>query len=430
MKILVTGTGYVGTTTALVLSEMGWNVTGLDTDERKIDLLRQGSIPFYEDGLEALLNKQLQSGKLRFTADVEKALQDNDVIFVCVGTPSLPDGSADMQYMKQVAENIGRYMNKYQLIVNKSTVPVGTQEKMSDWIRSAQLSPQPFDVVSNPEFLREGRALSDARYPDRVIIGADNDHAAKLLKALYHSLNCPVIITTPRTAELIKYAANAFLATKISFINEIAELCDRLDVNVKEVAQGIGLDPRIGLSFLHAGIGYGGSCFPKDVAALLRTATEQNTELSLLEKVISVNRSKYLNMLDKARNRLGNLENKKVAVLGLAFKPDTDDIREAPAIRIIRSLLEEKAHVSVHDPVAKLPPDLAQSAAVQCLLPEQALIGADAVLLCTEWNDYQHIGWERMKKIMNRPNVFDGRNMLSAKQMKAMGYHYEGIGYR
>jgi len=426
------GSGYVGTTTALVLAEFGWNVTGLDTDDRKVESLRQGTLPFYEDGLEVLLQKHLQSGNIRFTVDKENALKSHDVIFICVGTPARQDGSADLRNIKQVAKDIGRHMNRYQLIVNKSTVPVGTQERISEWIRAAQPSPYPFDVVSNPEFLREGRALTDALHPDRMIIGADNDHAAKLLQALYYSFDCPILITTPRTAELIKYASNAFLATKISFINEIAELCDKLDVNVNEVARGIGLDPRIGLPFLQAGIGYGGSCFPKDISALLRTAYEQDVGLTLVEQVASVNRSKHLHLLDKVRDRLGSFENKKVAVLGLAFKPDTDDIREAPAIRIIRRLLDERACVSVHDPAAKLPPDLTHSAAaaVQWETPQQALLDADAAILCTEWKNYRLIDWDRIKLGMNQPNIFDGRNMLDARKMTSMGFYYQGIGYR
>lgn len=429
MNIVVIGTGYVGTTTALVLAELGWNVTGLDTDEYKVKLLQQGTLPFYEEGLETLLKKHLQSGKICFTNNTEKAIMDNDVIFLCVGTPSHPDGHADLKYVQQVSSDIGLYMDNYKLVVNKSTVPVGTQEKVTEWIRNAQPYPLSFDVVSNPEFLREGKALSDALHPDRIIIGADNVHASKLLQALYISMNCPVVITTPRTAELVKYAANAFLATKISYINELAGLCDRLDVSVKDVAEGIGLDSRIGSSFLHAGIGYGGSCFPKDVSALLQSAQEHGASLTLIEQVMSVNRGQHVQLLNKARKRLGSFNRKKVAVLGLAFKPDTDDIREAPALRIIQALLDERAIVSVHDPVAKLPPSLNDSAK-QCSSPEQALLGAEAAFLCTEWSSYPLLDWNRVKLFMNQPNIFDGRNMLNARLMSSMGYYYQGIGYR
>lgn len=428
MNILVAGTGYVGTTTALVLAEMGWNVTGLDVDQNKIRLLQQGSIPFYEEGLEVLLKKHLQSGRIHFTSNTDEAIKDNDVIFLCVGTPSSSDGSADLQYVKQLAEEIGRNMDRYKLIVNKSTVPVGTQVKVTDWIRTAQLYPHPFDVASNPEFLREGKALTDALYPDRVIIGADSPQAASILKELYQTMNCPFVITTPNTAELIKYAANAFLATKISYINELAILCDELGVNVGEVAHGIGLDPRIGLSFLQAGIGYGGSCFPKDVSALLRISNVHGIPLSILEQTESVNQTQYLYLITKARERLREFDGKKIALLGLSFKPGTDDIREAASIRIARRLLAELAHIRVHDPVAKLPPELLHDSVTFCSTPEEAVEDVDAVFICTEWAMYQSIDWERMKESMNKANLFDGRNLLDAKRMKALGYYYQGIG--
>lgn len=430
MNILVAGTGYVGTTTALVLAESGWNVTGLDTDLNKVKQLQQGSIPFHEEGLEHFLKKHLRTGNIKFTADTDSAIRDNDVIFICVGTPSGQDGQADIQYVRQIATSIGRCMNGYKLIVVKSTVPVGTQRLIVQWIRSAQVHASPFDVASNPEFLREGMALSDAISPDRIIIGTDSDLAVKLLKELYQSLSCPIVITTPATAELIKYAANAYLATKISYINELAKLCDKLGLNVKEVAHGIGLDPRIGLSFLQAGIGYGGSCFPKDTSALVRLADELDSRLTLVEQAVSVNQTQYLYLLEKARIRLGDLKGKKISILGLAFKPDTDDIREAPAIRMIRDLLNERAYIHVHDPVAKLPPELVQSSVTSCSSPEQALEGADAAFLCTEWKIYQNIDWQQIKQNMKHPNLFDGRNLLDAERMKTLGYHYQGIGYQ
>ncbi|WP_410514012.1 UDP-glucose/GDP-mannose dehydrogenase family protein [Paenibacillus sp. BR2-3] len=428
MNILVIGTGYVGTTTALVFAEMGWNVTGLDTDSLKINQLKQGNLHFYEPGLEELLRKHMQSGHLQFTTDKDQAINNNDIIFICVGTPSGPDGNADLSYVQQVAEDIGHASNRYKLIINKSTVPVGTQERVTSWIKSAQIESHPFDVASNPEFLREGKALIDALNPDRIIIGSNHERATHLILTLYQSVNCPVVVTTPRTAELIKYASNAFLATKISYINEMARLCDKLGVHVKDVAEGIGLDPRIGQSFLQAGIGYGGSCFPKDVSALLLTAKANDTELSLLEKVVSVNQTQHLYLLDKVRERLETLAHKKIAVLGLAFKPETDDIREAPASRVIQSLLSEQAYVSVFDPVAPLEPYLLQQPITWSATPEDALQHADAVILCTEWAIYQQIDWVQMKNIMNQPNMFDGRNMLEATLMKSIGFYYQGIG--
>jgi len=429
MNILVAGTGHVGTTMALVFAEMGWNVTGLDTDQEKMNQLHSGSVPFYEPGLTELLHKHLRSGKICFTIDANKAIKAHDVIFICVGTPSNSDGSVDMNAMAKLAGNIGRSMDGYKLIVNKSTVPIGTEQQVANWVRAAQEAPHPFDVVSNPEFLREGRALYDAMSPTRIIIGASSEPAIQLLKQLYEPFNCPIVVTTPRTAEMIKYAANAFLATKISYMNELAGLCDKLDINVKDVAYGIGLDPRIGEHFLQAGIGYGGSCFPKDIAALLRMAAEQEASLSLLKQAEHINQNQYLQLVEKARTRLGSMKGKKIALLGLAFKPDTDDIREAPAIRIIRSLLAEQALVYVHDPAAKLPSEFIGSSVTLCSTPEQALLDANAVLLCTEWQLYQQLDWREMKELLSEPNFFDGRNMLDASEMKAIGYYYQGIGY-
>jgi UDPglucose 6-dehydrogenase len=429
MNILVIGTGYVGTTTALIFAEMGWIVTGLDRDVDKIKQLQRGLLPIHEPGLADLLRKHIQTEQIRFTADAARAYKDNDVIFICVGTPSRQDGSADLHYVKQVAEDIGRYMNDYKLVIIKSTVPVGTQEQVTAWIQGAQTESHPFDVASNPEFLREGKAISDALHPDRVIIGSTSSRATQRLQTLYQTFKCPVVVTTPRTAELIKYASNAFLATKISYMNELAKLCDRLGVNVKEVANGIGLDHRIGASFLQAGIGYGGSCFPKDVSALLRMAYENHTELNVLGQVVAVNQTQHLYMLDKARERLGTLAHKKIAILGLSFKPDTDDIREAPAIRMIQSLLSEQAYVNVHDPVAALPPNLIHEFVTKSLTPQEALKDADAVFLCTEWALYRQLDWVRMKAIMKQPNLFDGRNLLEADRMKFIGFYYKGIGY-
>jgi UDPglucose 6-dehydrogenase len=429
MNILVIGTGYVGSTTAMVFAELGWKVTGLDTDKHKIQQLEQGVLHFYEPGLEDLLRKHVQSGQIQFTTNKDKAIRDNDLIFICVGTPSRADGSADMRYVKQVAEDIGQKMNGYKLVVTKSTVPVGTQEQITAWIAAAQEQAYPFDVASNPEFLREGKAVVDALNPDRIIIGSNSKRAAHLLQSIYQSAKCPVVITTPKTAELIKYASNAFLATKISFVNELARLCDVLDVNVKEVSFGMGLDPRIGPSFLQAGIGYGGSCFPKDVSALILTAKQNSTELSVLEKVVQVNQTQHAYLINKVRERLGSLANQKIAVLGLAFKPDTDDIREAPALRVIESLLNDQANVMLYDPVASLPADAAYKAVTECSKLEEALQDAAAVILCTEWPIFKNIDWGHMKLVMSQPNVFDGRNILDARDMRANGYYYQGIGH-
>ncbi|PWV99324.1 UDPglucose 6-dehydrogenase [Paenibacillus cellulosilyticus] len=429
MNILIIGTGYVGATTAMVFAESGWQVTGLDVDADKIERLRQGRLHFHEPGLEDLIAKHVHSGRLLFTTDKETAIAGHDVIFICVGTPSRPDGSADLRYIQQVAEDIGYLMNGYKLVVTKSTVPVGTQEQVKAWIEAAQRQPHPFDVASNPEFLREGKAVEDALQPDRIVIGTDSAKASEQLLTLYQSFQCPRIITTPRTAELIKYASNAFLATKISYMNELAKLCDEFKVNVNEVADGMGLDPRIGPSFLQAGLGYGGSCFPKDVSELVMTARAQAVQLHILEQVMEVNRIQPTYLLDKARSRLGDFANKNIAMLGLAFKPNTDDIREAPALRMIHQLLLEQANVRLFDPVATLPAHSSSYEAVTvCASVEEAIQNADAVILCTEWAAFGQLDWENLKGLLNQLNFFDGRNMMDARWMRGIGFYYQGIG--
>ncbi|MBO7744840.1 UDP-glucose/GDP-mannose dehydrogenase family protein [Paenibacillus sp. MWE-103] len=428
MKILIVGTGYVGATTAMVFAETGWQVTGLDVDAGKIERLKEGRLHFHEPGLEELIAEHVRSGRLQFTTDKAAAIAGHDVIFICVGTPSGADGSADLRYVRQAAEDIARHMDGYKLVVTKSTVPVGTQERIKAWIAEAQPAPLPFDVASNPEFLREGKAVEDALRPDRIVIGADGRRAAERLKSLYVSFACPQLVTAPRTAELIKYASNSFLATKISFMNELAKLCDKLEVNVSEVAEGMGLDPRIGPSFLQAGLGYGGSCFPKDVSELVGAARKNDADLRILEQVMDVNRTQSAYLLDKARLRLGGFAGRTVAVLGLAFKPDTDDIREAPALRIIDRLLREGADVRLYDPVASLPGGADYRAVAVCEEAEDALRDADAVMLCTEWPAFGRIDWEEAKRLLGQPNFFDGRNMLDAERMRRIGYYYQGIG--
>lgn len=428
MKLLIIGTGYVGATTAMVFAESGWQVTGLDVDAFKIERLRQGRLHFHEPGLEDLISKHVHSGRLLFTTDKETAIAEHDVIFICVGTPSQSDGNADLRYVQQAAEDIGYWMNGYKLVVTKSTVPVGTQEQIKAWIEAAQRKACPFDVASNPEFLREGKAVEDALRPDRIVIGTDSARATEQLQKLYGAFRCPWIVTKPRTAELIKYASNAFLATKISYMNELARLCDELEVNVKEVAEGMGLDPRIGPSFLQAGLGYGGSCFPKDVSELVMTARKHEVDLRILDQVMEVNRIQFTYLLDKARSRLGDFADKNIAVLGLAFKPNTDDIREAPALRMIRELLLEQANVRLYDPIAKLPAHASYEAVTVCGSAEEALRDADAIILCTEWPEFGQLNWEKLITLLGQSNFFDGRNMMDAWRMRGFGYYYQGIG--
>jgi len=429
MNILVIGSGYVGTTTSLVFAELGHQVTALDIDESKVQSLSSGIVYFYEPGLQELLNKHLKQSNITFTTDSEYAIRGSDVIFICVGTPSNPDGSANLNYIHNVARDIGRYMNGYKVIVDKSTVPVGTQERITKWILESQTGNYEFDVVSNPEFLREGIALHDSLYPERIVIGSNSEKATAILKTLYETMDCPIVVTLPRNAELIKYASNCFLATKISFINELARLCNKLDVNVKDVAYGMGLDSRIGKSFLKAGIGYGGSCFTKDLNAMLNTAEEYHVNLQLLEKVVSVNETQYLYFIDQLREVLGSFEGKTIAVLGLAFKPDTDDLREAPSLSIMRKLVAENAWIQVHDPVSKVPQHEFPIRVKQVDSPEEAVHMADAVMICTEWPQYNKLDWSYLKGTMKTAYLFDGRNMLDAAEMRNLGFYYRGVAY-
>jgi UDPglucose 6-dehydrogenase len=429
LKILIIGTGYVGTTTALTLCELGHQVIGYDVDPVKIASLQNKNLHFYEPGLKELLVKHLHSGNIQFTENIKHAIQQSEIIFICVGTPQQKDGSANLEYVQQAASIVGNYLNNYKIIVNKSTVPVGTAEKVTKWIKESSVSPINFDVISNPEFLKEGTALVDSLNPERIVIGSNSEKATDIMKKLYSKFKTPFVHTTPQTAELIKYAANSFLATKISFINEMAKLCENVNVDIKDVAYGIGLDSRIGKSFLQAGIGYGGSCFPKDVLALLSTAQQYNTNLSLLEKVDAINNTQPLYMIEKVKKKLREIKGKKIAVLGLSFKPQTDDIRESPAIKIIEELSKQSANIVVHDPVAKLPKTLSQKI-TQSTSIHSLLENADALIICTDWPEYETIDWLLVKQKMRTPYIFDGRNMLNASKMTELGFYYEGIGYR
>ncbi|MGZ9584865.1 UDP-glucose dehydrogenase family protein [Paenibacillus marinisediminis] len=428
MNILVVGVGYVGTTTALLFAELGWNVVGVDSNERKIQDLENGVLPFYEPGLDTLLKKHIESGKLSFSTNLSEAVKHHDVIFICVGTPSMEDGGADLQYVRQAATTIGASMDDYKLLVTKSTVPVGTQRQVVQWISEAQSQSIPFDVVSNPEFLREGSAMHDAFHPDRIIIGSDTEAGAEQLKRLYRDLECPYLVTSPATAEMIKYASNSFLAVKISFMNELARLCDQLDVSISDVAEGMGYDTRIGRSFLRAGIGFGGSCFPKDVKSLLHTSKMLGEPLRLLQDVVAINETQYIYVLERMRKRLGSFQGKQIAVLGLSFKPGTDDMREAPSLSIISYLVEHGAIVQVHDPVVRMPAPLLTDNLAQFADLQDTLSGADAAIICTEWPEYADADWASLKKAMKQPLLVDGRNMLNRERLQAVGFTYVGIG--
>jgi len=444
MNLTVIGTGYVGLVTGICFAEMGNTVTCVDTSVEKIDRLAEGKIPIYEPGLEPLLHNNLREGRLHFSTSLDKAMEDCQVFFIAVGTPSNHDGSADLQHVLDVAREIGRNMTEYCVVVDKSTVPVGTADKVRAVIRHelAQRGVEiDFDVVSNPEFLKEGAAIDDFMRPDRIIIGTGNDHAREMMRQLYAPFNMNrdrTIYMGVRDAEMTKYAANAMLATKISFINEIANLCDLLGVDVENVRRGIGSDSRIGYSFIYPGCGFGGSCFPKDVSALVHLAESCEFEPKVLRSVVERNRCQQRVLFDKIIRRFGpDLSKLTIGVWGLAFKPGTDDLREAPSLVLLHDLIGAGARVKAYDPVAmdaarKILPQAWFDNCDLVLADHQydALKGADALALVTEWKPFRTPDFRAMKKIMQQPIIFDGRNQYDPTQMREEGFEYEGIGRR
>ncbi|PKR84964.1 UDP-glucose dehydrogenase family protein [Heyndrickxia camelliae] len=431
MKIGVIGAGYVGTTTSIVFAKYGYQVTLMDTNLEKIKTLYQSKLPFYEEGLKELLHDYIVEQRLSFTNSMEEIMKECNILFITVGTPSLENGKADLSFVEEVVTQMAKYMDDYKVIVIKSTVPVGTGDKLNDILKNElkiRNKAPTFDLVSNPEFLREGKALFDALYPDRVIVGCESTKAREIMKELYKDVDTSILFTTIKEAEMIKYASNAFLATKISFINELARLCDGKGVNINQVALGMGMDKRIGPDFLQAGIGYGGSCFPKDIKALLALAFDMDTPMPILQAVKDINETQSQWFMKKVKQELGNLEEKRIAILGLTFKPKTDDIREAPALKVIDYLLKNKASVTAYDPqgsehVKKIYPTVTYTPT-----PLQALEDADAVLLLTEWQEILDIDWECAKSIISNPLLFDGRNALSPSNMMKLGYRYFGVG--
>ncbi|KOR87091.1 UDP-glucose 6-dehydrogenase [Bacillus sp. FJAT-22058] len=420
MKIAVLGTGYVGLSTGVCLSEIGHNVICIDTDEQKIKSLRQGISPIYEPGLENLLIQNAAAGRLLFTTSHREALNGAEIIIIAVGTPQMEDGGADLSYIEQAAKDIAANLVQSSVVVIKSTVPVGTNDFIKSIIEEHCNESVSFNMVSNPEFLRQGSAVMDTMQADRIIIGSENDEAAKKVQEMYRPLNVPFILTSIRSAEMIKYASNAFLATKISFINEVANLCGVVGADVKDVAKGMGKDKRIGEAFLQPGIGYGGSCFPKDVKALLHTANLNGVHFSLLKETVAINDFQQELLVTKAINRLGDLKGKKVAMLGLAFKPETDDMREAPSIKIARSLTKLGAEVVAYDPVAV---DNAKNILGDTIrfasTVREAAVNADAVFIVTEWKEFRHLDLQTLMTTMKRPIVFDGRNCLEEDRIRA-----------
>jgi UDPglucose 6-dehydrogenase len=431
MNICVIGTGYVGLVTGACLAEFGMNLICVDNDSQKIDLLKQGKVSIYEPGLEDLVVKNMKEGRLRFSSSIEEGVRSSLVVFIAVGTPSNDDGSADLRAVEEVAKEVARSMDGYKVVVVKSTVPVGTCRQLGKLIQDHQTRPIPFDVVSNPEFQREGSAIEDFMRPDRVTIGADSEQAIAIMKDIYSALyliETPFVITSLESAEMIKYAANAFLATKVTFINEIANLCEQVGADVRDVAKAMGLDGRIGKKFLHPGPGYGGSCFPKDTLALSRLAHKRGYKFKILDSVIEVNEEQKQRMVNKIKEKVGDLRGKTIGILGLSFKPNTNDIRESSSIAIVQGLLSMGAKVKAYDPAA-----MEDSKAI---LPEleygkdayDVATGADALVLVTEWNQFRRLDLPRIKSLLRNPIFIDLRNVYEPDQMKRLGFNYCGVG--
>jgi UDPglucose 6-dehydrogenase len=437
MKIVIVGTGYVGLVTGTCLAEVGIDVICVDIDQKKIDNLKNGILPIYEPGLDKLVHRNYEKGRLHFSTNLAEAIKEAEAAFIAVGTPPGEDGSADLQYVLAVAREIGENMNDYGVIITKSTVPVGTAAKVKKEIQDAldrrgeQIA---FDVASNPEFLKEGAAVNDFMKPDRIVVGIESDRARKVMEKIYHPFTLnghPVIFMDVPSAEMTKYAANAMLATKISFMNDIANLCEIMGADVNLVRKGIGSDPRIGNKFIYPGIGYGGSCFPKDVKALVRTGRENGYELRILQSVEDVNEDQKSVLFGKVKNRFGDLKGKKFGIWGLSFKPNTDDMREAPSVVIINKLLAEGAEVLAYDPVAMEEAKHSLGDSITYANSEyEALQDVDALLVVTEWSEFRVPDFDQMKKLMVNPIIFDGRNIFEIDRMADLGFEYFCIGVK
>ena len=432
MKIGVIGTGYVGMVTAVCLADLGHDVAGTDIDKDKIEKASQGICHIYEPGLEDLLQKNLKKGHLSFSHDLEETILESDVLFVCVNTPQREDGSADMCYVESTSRSIAENLNKYKVVVEKSTVPVQTSMWIKRTIGLYKKGNGEFDVASNPEFLREGTAVSDFMHPDRVIIGVETKKAEDVLVKIYEKFKDKILVTNIDTAELIKHASNSFLAMKISFINLVSDLCEKTDADVELVAKGMGLDPRIGPRFLGAGLGYGGSCFPKDVRALIKIGEDLGADLSLLKEVDRINTDRIQSFLDKIKKALWIVKDKKIAVLGLAFKPETDDTRNAPSISLINELQSQEALLRLYDPKAMdnmksiFPEDSPRIVYTQN--PYDAVKEANALLLVTEWDEFKSLDLEKVKALMANPIIIDGRNVFNLDEVQSLGFEYYSVG--
>ncbi len=432
MHIAIIGTGYVGLVTGACFAEFGVFVTCVDKDQEKIKKLKKGIIPFFEPGLEDIVKRNLKENRLKFTTHIDEAINESLVVFIAVGTPPRGDGSANLEYVEEVAKKIAKYMTNYKVIVTKSTVPVGTGFMIKEIIKKNLEKPVEFDIVSNPEFLREGSAVEDFMRPNRVVIGAESEQAIAIMKDLYRPLyliETPFVITDIVTAELIKYATNSFLATKISFINEISALCEAVGANVNTVAKAMGLDGRIGPKFLHAGIGFGGSCLPKDTMALVKIAEEKGVELNIVKSAIEANQRQRERLTAKIINAFNNdIQGKTIGILGLSFKPNTDDIRESPALYIIQTLLNKKALIKVYDPAAMENTKNIFPNITYCSDPYSVAKDADALAIVTEWNQFRNLDIEKIKNIMKSNFFFDFRNIYEPQKMKQLGFKYFSVG--
>jgi len=431
MKITIIGSGYVGLTVGTCLADMGNHLICVDVNKEKIENLKKGIVPIYEPGLKEMLFRNIKEKRIEFTTNIKKGIQKSDVIFIAVGTPPGMNHEADLTFVKEAAKDIGKYMNSYKVIVNKSTVPVGTADIVKKIIKENQETAIEFDVVSNPEFLREGEAIADFTIPDRIVVGVDSKKSKDIMHRLYKGIirtNRSIFFTDIKSAELIKYASNAMLATKISFMNEIARLCEKVGADVKQVAHGMGLDTRIGPRFLQAGIGYGGSCFPKDIKALSQKMKENNCEGKILKAVEDVNEEQKMLLVHKIRKLFPNLKNKKIAIWGLAFKPKTDDMREAPSIVIINELQKLGAEIRAFDPEAKETAKKILHDVEYGVDPYDTIDGCDALVIVTEWNEFRDLDKEKIKRLLEEPNIIDGRNVYEPEEMKRLGFNYIGVG--
>lgn len=428
--ICVIGTGYVGLVNATCFADLGNHVVTVDIDERKVEALKRGEMPLYEPGLKEIVERNVRAGRLTFTTSYDEGLRDAEYVFICVGTPEGEDGEAELKYVRAAAATISTTMTQPLIIINKSTVPVGTGDVVTKVVRENQSQAIQFAVVSCPEFLREGAAVQDFMSPDRTVLGStpENHWAAEAVAQLYLPLRAPIVMTDLRTAEMIKYASNAFLATRLSFINEIANICEKLGADVVEVAQGMGFDKRIGHHFLQPGIGYGGSCFPKDVKALTFMAAESGAHPQLLNAVTEINDFQRRRVADKLQEILGSVSGKTVALLGLAFKENTDDIRESPSLAIAETLIARGATVRAYDPVAMPVTAKEYPTIVMCENAYDAARGADAVVIATPWNEFKQLDMERLRDTLAQPVMVDGRNMYDPARMKSLGFHYRGVG--